>query len=118
MGQGGLEQADHRRGPEGCPQVHSEPGQTGADSRKHRVLPGLAGHPAHAQHLTGVLLHHGAQQKVEGNDPGQPAVVHDRQLDPTFDLGRYRMTFQELLEGAQESGYIAVRKESQEISPG
>ena len=57
-------------------------------------------------------------RKSRGNDPGQPAVVHDRQLDPTFDLGRYRMTFQELLEGAQESGYIAVRKESQEISPG
>lgn len=41
-----------------------------------------------------------------------------RQLDSTFDLGHYRTTFQELLEGAQESGYIAVRKESQEISPG
>ena len=41
-----------------------------------------------------------------------------RQLDSTFDLGNYRMTFQELLEGAQEAGYIAVRKESQEISPG
>ena len=48
----------------------------------------------------------------------QNVLAMMRQLDPTFDLGRYRMTFQELLEGAQESGYIAVRKESQEISPG
>ena len=48
----------------------------------------------------------------------QNVLAMMRQLDSTFDLGHYRMTFQELLEGAQESGYIAVRKESQEISPG
>ena len=48
----------------------------------------------------------------------QNVLAMMRQMDSTFDLGHYRMTFQELLEGAQEAGYIAVRKESQEISPG
>lgn len=48
----------------------------------------------------------------------QNVLAMMRQLDSTFDLGHYRMTFQELLVGAQDAGYIAMRKEIQEISPG
>ena len=76
--------------------------------------------PEHDMSAVNALLLR-AIRAVSGEDrpaDSQNVLAMMRQLDATFDLGRYRMTFQELLDEAQGAGYISVRKDSQEISPG